>query len=96
MDRRLHAERRDGTVQRRHAAAWRTLPAGAFVAVGDAPALVLEDRLVPWSPAGYGAPLDRPGRGDAVLLTPPSTVEVLRHGYRPVLHPSAAAAGPAL
>ncbi len=91
VDRRLHAERLDGRVQRRHRAAWRDLPAGAFVAVGETPALVLDDRLVPWSAAGYGPPLDRPARGDAVVLTPPSNVEVLRHGYRPALHPTAAA-----
>jgi hypothetical protein len=94
MDARLHAERRDGRAQRRHVVAWSRLPAGAFVTVGEAPALVLEDRLVPWSPAGYGAPLDRPRRGEAAALTPPATLDVLRHGYRPVIHPSASG-GPA-
>ncbi len=91
MDRRLHAERLDGRRQRRHAIAWPDLPVGAFVAVDESPALVLGDRLVPWSPAGYGAPVDRPsaGAGDASALTPPPTVAVLRHGYRPVIHPTA-------
>jgi hypothetical protein len=89
LDRRLHAERLDGREQRRHRQAWADLPAGAFVAVDDSAALVLADRLVPWSVPGYGAPVDRPGRGDASVLTPRSTVDVLRHGYRPTLHPSA-------
>jgi hypothetical protein len=89
MDRRLHAERVDARAQRRHRRPWRDLPSGAFVAVGERPALVLRDRLVPWSASGYGAPMDRPSRGDAVLLTPPSTAAVLAHGYRPVVHPSA-------
>ena len=62
-----------------------------FVALGDAgePALVLADRLVPWSAAGYEAARERPGRGQATVLTPAPTVEVLARGYRPVLHPTA-------
>ncbi len=58
---------------------------------GDGPraAVVLGDRLVPWSAAGYGPSIDRPARGDATVLTPRATVEVIRHGYRPLLHPSA-------
>ena len=95
MDRRLHTDRLVGRTQRRHARPWADVPPGAFVAVGDADtaALVLRDRLVPWSPAGYGPPLDRPARGDATVLTPRATVEVLRAGYRPALHPTAGADG---
>ena len=52
LDARLDAERGrprdlDGPVS--------ALPAGAFVDDGDRALLVLDDRLVPWSPAGYGA-----------------------------------------
>jgi hypothetical protein len=67
------------------------LPPGTFVARGETgvPALVLEDRLVPWSAAGYGPAHGRPERGQATVLTPAATVEVLAHGYRPVLHPTA-------
>jgi hypothetical protein len=90
MDRRLHAERVGADRrQRRHWNSWRDLPDGAFVALGAVPALVLGERLVPWSPAGYGSPIERPARGRATVLTPPSSVEVLRHGYRPTLHPTA-------
>jgi hypothetical protein len=93
MDRRLHAERVDGRAQRRHRLPWRGLPPGAFVAIGDRAALVLADRLVPWSAAGYETAVDRPGSGEAVVLTPPSTVAVLAHGYRAVVHPTARAGG---
>lgn len=93
MDRRLHDDRVEDRRQRRHPAAWRDLPAGTFVALGEAPALVLDDRLVPWSPAGYGEAIDRPFRGDAAVLTPRSTVAVLGSGYRPVIHPSAGSSG---
>jgi hypothetical protein len=91
MDRRLHGDRLDGRAPRRHRHPWADLPAGAFVEVpgSGAPALVLPDRLVPWSDAGYGPPAERPGSDDATVLTPRATVEVLRHGYRPVVHPSA-------
>ena len=90
IDRRLHSERVEGRLQRRHSMPWRELPVGAFVVTyEDAPALVFEDLLVPWSPHGYGSPLERPSRGAATVLTPPSTAEVLRNGYRPVVHPSA-------
>jgi hypothetical protein len=64
------------------------------VLAGEAPALALGDRLMPWSAAGYGPAVDRPGRGAATVLTPRATVDVLRHGYRPVLHPSATAPAP--
>jgi hypothetical protein len=88
IDRRLHAERVDGRRQRRHPVPWRDLPAGAFVALDDAAYLVQPDRLVRWSGSGYGPVLDRPGRGDAASLTPPSTLAVLRVGYRAHVHPS--------
>jgi hypothetical protein len=95
MDRRLHTDRLAGKVQRRHTRAWCDLPVGAFAILDSGrdgtavPALVLVDRLVPWSSEGYGAPIERPGRGDATVLTPRASVEVLSHGYRPVIHPSA-------
>jgi hypothetical protein len=49
---------------------------------------VLADRLVPWSPDGYGPPQNRPARGEALVLTPRATVEVITRGYDPALHPS--------
>lgn len=87
MDRTLHAERVDGRVQRRHRLPWADLPAGAFAVVDDRAVLVLADRLVPWQARedGYGPAVDRPATGVAEVLTPPSTIAVLQHGYEPVL-----------
>jgi hypothetical protein len=93
MDRRLHDERVDGRAKRVHAVPWGDLPAGAFAVVDDGAVLVLDDRVVPWSARGYGPPLARPSRGRARVLTPPSTLAVLRHGYRPVLHPGSGGDG---
>lgn len=91
MDRQMHADRLDGRAQRRHLAAWPSLPSGTFALVAGAPALVLPERVVPWSGAGYGAAVERPARGDAEVLTPRRTVDVLRHGYVPAVHPTAGA-----
>jgi hypothetical protein len=86
IDRRLHAERVDGRAKRLHHGRWVDVPSGTFAVVEGTAVLVLGDRLVPWSPRGYGEPLARPARGTATVLTPPATVGVLRHGYRPVVH----------
>ena len=96
MDRRLHADRVDpdrprDRWQRRHGRPWAEVPAGAFVAVDGGPALALADRVVPWSVEGYGRAGERPTGGRATVLTPACTVEVLRHGYTPVIHPTAGA-----
>ena len=67
-----------------------TLPDGAFVALpGDPrPFLVLGGALLAWTPGGYTDHVARPPAAVEVL-TPRSTVEALRAGYRPVLHPTA-------
>ncbi len=85
LDAQLHLERLAGRAQRRHEAEWASLPDGTFVLVAGQPALVLGSTLRPWSTSGYGPPMGRPSGGTATLLTPPSTVEVLRRGYEPVL-----------
>jgi hypothetical protein len=68
------------------------LPNGAFVLQGGAPHLVMDARLLRWTPSGYVDPETRPTHARAVLITPPSSVEVLRTDWRPVvplLHASA-------
>lgn len=82
IDRRLHTERRDGQAQRRHDAPWADLPDGTFVRTARHPALIWGDHLVGWTAAGYQTPEPRPVAGTAVVLTPPATLAVLRHGYR--------------
>ena len=65
------------------------LPSGTVIADGaEPPRLVLDDRLLPFSFDGWGPPTARPRRGDVQVLTPPTSVAALRHGYVPVLHPS--------
>lgn len=82
MNRRLHGERLiRGTHRRRfHTEDGESLPDGTFVAIDSRPFLVLGDDLVEWTPAGYGARRRRPS-GPMPVITPPSTVAVLRAGY---------------
>ena len=93
IDARLHAERVDPVTRghRLHRAVLDDLPDGAFVLRDGRPLLVLGDALLPWSPAGYG-PREPRTSGAALLITPPSLVEILRTAWRssvPFLHPSA-------
>lgn len=97
MDKRLHADRLDVATGNpcRHRAPLAALPDGCFVlAPGDGqPCLVLGESLLPFYPQGYGAARPRSGDTDLEVLTPRSTVAVLRAGYVPEFHPSAEAAG---
>jgi hypothetical protein len=96
LDEQLHRERVDPETrgQRRSVVPLDELPDGAFVLDDAEPWLVRGPELLRWTPAGYGAPRPRPAHVDAVLITPPSLVAVLRAGWEPVvplLHPSAIA-----
>ncbi len=98
LDRGLNAERLrrgrglarapDRVLWTAHAAA---LPAGTVVlgAHGE-PRLLLADRSLAFDFDGWVDPAPRPG-GNVVVLTPPTSVTALRHGFRPQLHPSAQA-----
>ena len=64
------------------------LPDGTFVLCDERPWLVRGDTLVEWTPAGYGAQRRaRPRGAVAVVLTPPSLVEVLRSDWAPATVP---------
>jgi hypothetical protein len=68
------------------------LPDGVFVTMpgnSDQPRLVWGDSLLLWSPGGYRGRGPRPKRERVSVLTPRSTVEVIRAGYVPDVHPSA-------
>jgi hypothetical protein len=97
MDRELHRARvepRTGS-QIRFEARLDDLPDGAFVLLDEAPStpvLVLADRLLPWRAAGYVSWRGRPAAVGCRVLTPAPAVAVLRAGYVPALHPSAARA----
>ncbi len=92
MNRQLHHERIvRGTHRRRlHPMPWRGLPDGTFVLHRDgAPQLVLAGELVEWTRAGYGVRRRRPVRGEALVITPPSSVSALRAGYPVAIDDSA-------
>jgi hypothetical protein len=85
MNRRLHRERIvAGTHRRRfHERPWAELTDGAFVLLGGMPAVVVGDHVAEWTPAGYATRRQRPRRGLATVLTPPSTLAAFRAGYAP-------------
>jgi hypothetical protein len=87
MDAQLHEERVDPVTrkQRRHETELDELPNGAFALWEDAPWLVLDDRLLRWSSAGYTERLRRPVGVRVPTLTPPSLVAVLRTGWQPLV-----------
>lgn len=95
VDKRLHKERLasggkppDVTVEELAG-----LPDGAMIADGGTAYALRGGKALSWSFAGYGIPAafdtlrGRPLR----LLTPATTVSVLRQGFEPVWHPSAEA-----
>ncbi|HKG83265.1 MAG TPA: HWE histidine kinase domain-containing protein [Beijerinckiaceae bacterium] len=89
IDARLDAERRDGRAKRLHRRPVCELPDGAMIALGADAFAIRGDTILPWSPAGYGAPKPRPG-GEVEVLTPPLTLAALHGSYAPLWHPSAA------
>lgn len=68
--------------QRRHRADIATVPDGCFIldATGTS-ALVFEDALYRYVPAGYACPIRRPRSGDVTVLTPEPLLAALRGGY---------------
>ena len=69
------------------------LPDGVMVAAGHdemgGAHLHLSGTLLPWSPSGYGPPVESSPRQAVSVLTPRSIVAVVAAGYQPRLHPSA-------
>jgi hypothetical protein len=95
VDAQLHCERVDPSTRshRHHSAHFDDLPDGTFVLRAGTPHLVLGAQLLSWTPAGYGSPEPRPAGEPCLLITPPSSVSVLRQGWEPLVpfvHPSAA------
>jgi hypothetical protein len=88
MDNQLHRER---ISHGGHSLPWRTLPDGAFVSTDDGPAVVVGDHVALWDEAdnAYRRRLPRPTEGSATVLTPASTVAVLRAGYPVQIDPAA-------
>ncbi len=73
---------------------WQTeigsLPSGTVISAQGIPTLVLEHRLLEFAFAGWIHPRPRPQTGTVEVLTPPTSVRALAHGYQPVLHRTAA------
>lgn len=89
MDRRLQADRRlRGGGKRTFLAPSDELPAGTFIGQGGEAWLVYGDYLLRWTPRGYAERQVRPSEL-VTVLTPRSTVAVLRAGYVPGVHASA-------
>ena len=78
MDNSLHRERTAS-----HHMPWNTLPDGVFVDTAEGPAAIVGDHLAVFDEKAYAyrRQLPRPSSGSASVLTPPSTVAVLRAGY---------------
>ena len=62
------------------------LPDGAMVQAGEESFLIVQGRALRWTPSGYRK--TERDIGNAMLLTPPSTVRAMAAGYRPALHES--------
>jgi hypothetical protein len=91
IDARLHSERfaSGGVPPTVDEAEIRNLPDGAMIAAGRRAFALHRGKLREWSFDGWhGASVDPAELDDARLLTPPTTVAVLRSDFRPVWHPS--------
>lgn len=64
------------------------LPDASVVVIAGVAHLLVGGAARPFSFAGWGPPVPIPG-GELTVLTPPTSVLALRHGFRPTLHPSA-------
>lgn len=67
------------------------LPDGTvFLDAGRNPVLIAGKLLFSFAFGGWQSRNDRPARGRVLVLTPPTSVRALGHGYVPRLHPSVA------
>ena len=89
MDAKMQAERGEPRSfrQRRHHSEANTLPNGTIIFQGT-PKLIWGDWARPVYAEGYGKPETRP-IGKVTVLTPPTSIQALSNGYRPVLHETA-------
>ena len=89
MDRALHADRLDGSGQRRFGERLGALPDGVLVDRGGRAFLLRGGALRAWSPAAYGPPEPAPAAERVTVLTPRVTVAAIARGYAVSVHPSA-------
>ena len=92
IDAHLHADRLASPgVRRGYPARLGDLPDGAMVDLDGRPWLVRGGQLLAWSVGGYQDRAARPPSAQLMVITPRATVATLAAGYRPILHPTAAA-----
>jgi hypothetical protein len=99
LNRRLALERLrrgSGISRASHRIVWSTdiaaLPVGSVIIDDDdRPRLVLANVLRAFTFDGWVDPIERPPRGTIRVLTPPTSVAALAHGFEPVMHSSATA-----
>ncbi len=91
MDWTLHADRLIGQKKRTYFDDLHGVPDGAYVCVDGRAWLVWDSSLFEWSDRSYVSRRPRASRGEVEILTPRHAVEVLREGYRPLIHSTAGA-----
>jgi hypothetical protein len=90
IDRRLHRDRLAGPrTKRTYTDDIARLPDGTYVDIDGVAWLIREGAILAWSASGYTERRERPV-GAVRVLTPRCVVDVIRAGYRPAVHPSAA------
>lgn len=89
MDAVLHRERLEGRVKRLHPVDLDSLPDGAFILHEGMPHMIRGYAILPYTPEGYHPANARP-TGNGAALTPPSLLAVLKAGYTPAMHVTAA------
>ena len=90
IDAELHRARVDSRGRKvTYEASLNSLPDGCFVHIDGSSYLVWDEALLLWSPEGYVKEERRPSGLKVMVLTPESTVECIRRGYRPEVHESA-------
>ena len=94
IDGQLHHERIGAETRGRrlHPAALDDLPDATFIVHNGEPWLVRGPYLLRWSAAGYALRRARPAGEQALVITPPSLLAILRADWQPLvplLHPSA-------
>lgn len=80
----LHRERIDADGNKVTFTALLTeLPDGTFIRLDNRPFLLFGAHLYCWTPFGYEKSITKDGNGEVTVLTPRSTVNAFRAGYRP-------------
>ena len=93
----LHSERlTPDSQQETYIAVLRDLPSGTFLTIPNcqAPMLLWNGTVLSWTPSGYESVPTIRDYLEVVVRTPQSTVNALRAGYIPVVHPSASTPPP--